>query len=140
MNGLLVTISSSVFSAAVIVAIINFFKDRRTNKAKGTIAERTVEMQVDAASLVNMDKRLSLVERAHDAERDALHDTIGNLQLRLDQALQRVLVLEQRAEFEDNRYRAAVRYIRQLRAWISNRVPGADPPPVPTTLEADFED
>lgn len=139
MNSLLVTVASSTFSAAVIVAVINYIKDRRTNKAKGVVAERTVELQVDAASLLNMDKRLDLVERANDVEREAWQNTVNNLTDRLDRALGRISALEQRVEFEDTRYRAAVRYIRILRGWIAQRVPGADPPTIPPALEADFD-
>lgn len=139
MNSLLVTVASSTFSAAVIVAIINYIKDRKTNKAKGVVAERTVELQVDAASLLNMDKRLDLVERANDVEREAWQNTVNNLTDRLDRALGRISALEQRVEFEDTRYRAAVRYIRILRGWIAQRVPGADPPTIPPALEADFD-
>lgn len=146
MNTLLVAVSSSLFSSAVLVAGINYVRDRKSIKAKGAVDEQTVELQVDAASLVNMDKRLGLVERAHDSERGALEATIGNLRQRLDEALKRlegalnrIDVLEQRVEFEDHRYRAAIRYIRVLRGWIDRQVPGAQAPTVPAALETDFD-
>lgn len=140
MNQLVTVLVSSGFSTAVVLAGINYLRDRRSNKAKGSIAEQTVSAQVDAAKLANMDRRLGLVEKAHDAEVESLQATITNLQTRLDSALNRITVLEQRAEFDNGRYRAAIRYIRQLRGWVGQRVPGVDPPSVPPALEADFRD
>lgn len=140
MNQLVTVLVSSGFSTAVVLAGINYLRDRRSNKAKGSIAEQTVSAQVDAAKLATMDRRLGLVEKAHDVEVEALQATITNLQTRLDSAMSRITVLEQRVEFEDSRYRAAIRYVRLLRAWISQHVPGIDPPTIPATLEAEFRD
>lgn len=140
MNQLMVTVASSIFSTTVIVAGINYLRDRRSNKARGTIAEQTIGAQVDAAKLANMDRRLGLVEKAHDAEVESLQATITNLQTRLDSAMSRITILEQRVEFEDSRYRSAIRYVRLLRGWISQHVPGIDPPTLPSALEADFRD
>lgn len=140
MNAAVVAAFSSVFSTAVIVAGINYVRDRRSLKARAAVDEQTVELQVDAASLALLGKRLDLVERAHDAERQSQEATINNLQRRLDLALSRIDVLEQRVQFEDNRYRAAIRYIRALRAWINRQVPGVDAPAIPAALEVDFND
>lgn len=140
MNPIVTALVSSIFSTAVIVAGIEYLKDRKSNKAKGVVAEQTVSAQVDAARLANMDHRLSLVEKAHDVETEALQGTITNLRERLDSATARISILEQRVEFEDSRYRAAIRYVRLLRGWIAQHVSGMDPPPIPATLEADFLD
>lgn len=140
MSQLLNTIASSAFSAGVAVAVINYVRDRKVTKAKGAVAEQTIGTDVDAARLANMERRLGLVEKAHDAEVEALQATINNLKERLDAALSRIGLLEQRVEFEDTRYRAAIRYIHALRAWIGHRISGVTPPAVPQALEADFED
>jgi hypothetical protein len=87
-----------------------------------------------------MERRLGLVEKAHDAEVEALQETIKNLRDRLDAATGRITLLEQRIEFEDGRYREAIRYVRRLRGWIANHVPGVDPPTIPPALEVDFQD
>lgn len=139
-SSFIAALASGAFSSAVLVAGVNYFRDRKSLKAKGAVDEQTVELQVNAANMVVLGKRLDLVERAHDAERQAQEATISSLQRRLDSALSRIDILEQRVEFEDNRYRAAIRYIRTLRAWISRQVPGIDAPPIPAALEADFND
>lgn len=140
MSQLLNTIASSVFSAGLGAAAFSYLRDRRILKAKAAVAEQTVGTDVDAARMANLDRRLSLVERAHDAEVEAMQSTINILKDRLDAALSRISLLEQRGEFENTRYRAAVRYIRSLRGWISQHVPGMAPPPIPPALEADFDD
>lgn len=140
MNTLLVGMASSVFSTSVIIAAINYLRDRRSAAARGSVDVQTIELKVDAASLANMDKRLTLVEKAHDAETEALQATISNLKDRLDSATSRITLLEQRVQFEDARYRAALRYIHALRAWISKNITGLDPPAIPAALEAEFDD
>lgn len=140
MNPLIVAVASGVFSSAVLAAGINYLRDHKSLKARGAVDEQTVELKVDAASMAVLSRRLDLVERAHDVERHAQEETIANLQLRLDSALSRIDVLEKRREFEDDRYRAAIRYIRALRTWISHQVPGVGAPAIPAALEADFDD
>ena len=140
MSQLLSTISSSLFSAGFAIAVLNYVRDRRSAKAKAIVAEQTIGVEVDAARLANMDQRLTLVEKAHDAETEALQATIKNLKERLDSATGRITLLEQRVEFEDTRYRAAIRYIRALRAWINRQIPGVDAPAIPAALEVDFDD
>lgn len=140
MNPAVIAAFSGAFSTAVLVAGINYLRDFKSLKARGAIDEQTVELQVDAASLAILGKRLDLVERAHDTERQSQEATIIHLQKQLNAALVRIDVLENRVEFEDNRYRAAIRYIRALRAWISRQLPGVDPPAIPPTLEADFDE
>lgn len=140
MNQLVATLVSSSFTAAVIFTVAQYLRDRRTNKAKGAVAEQTVTTDVDAAKLANMDRRLSLVEKAHDEETEALNATIKNLKERLEAALARIDLLEKRVRFEDARYRAALRYIHDLRTWINQHLPGGSPPPIPPALEAEFDD
>lgn len=139
MKQLLTALVSSGFSTAVVLAGITYLRDRKSNKAKGSVAEQTVGIDVDAAKLANMDRRLSLVEKAHDAEVEALQATISNLKERLDSATSRLTLLEQRVTFEDARYRAALRYIHALRGWISRNISGIDPPAIPSALEAEFD-
>lgn len=140
MNPLIVAAASGAFSSGVLIAGINYLRDRKSFKAKGAVDEQTVELQVNAASMAVLGKRLDLVERAHDVERHAQEATITNLQHALDSALARIGILEAKQEFEDNRYRAAIRYIRALRAWISHQVPTGNAPAIPSALEADFND
>lgn len=138
MNQLVTSIASGIFSATAIAAGIKYIGDRRTLKAKGAVAEQTVGLDVDAAKLANLDHRLALVEKAHDQEVEALQATIKNLKDRLDYAMSRIALLERRVQFEDARYRAAMRYIHALRAWIAQHVPGMDPPAIPPALDSEF--
>lgn len=140
MNPAVVAAFSGAFSTAVLVAGINYLRDRKSIKARGAVDEQTVELQIDAAGLAILGRRLDLVERAHDSERQSQEATITYLQNRLESALVRIDVLEKRQQFEDHRYRAAIRYIRALRAWITHQVPGVEVPAIPADLEADFED
>jgi hypothetical protein len=140
MNDLVTIVVSTLFSTGVLTALIKYFSDRKLNRAKGIVAEQTIGTDVDTARLAILDRRLSLVEKAHDQEVEALQATIRNFKERLESALSRITLLEQRVEFEDSRYRAAVKYIRSLRLWIARHVPGVDPPAIPSALEADFDD
>ena len=140
MNQLITAIASSGFSGMMIAAGFQYLRERRGNKARATVAEQTVPEQVDAAKLANMDRRLGLVEKAHDQEVEALQATIKNFKERLEVAMSRIELLEKRVTFEDARYRAALRYIHDLRAWIAQHVPGVDPPPVPQALGVEFGD
>lgn len=140
MNDLVTIIVSTLFSTGVLTALIKYVSDRKVNRARGVVAEQTIGTDVDTARLAILDRRLSLVEKAHDQEVEALQATIRNFKDRLESALSRITLLEQRVEFEDGRYRAAVKYIRSLRLWIARHVPGVDPPAIPPALETDFDD
>lgn len=134
------TIASGLFSAGITATAVKYLLERKSAKAKGAVAEQTVGIDVDAARLANMDRRLTLVEKAHDAEVESLQATIKNLKDRLDSTTSRITLLEQRVQFEDARYRAALRYIHALRGWISRNISGVDPPAIPPALEAEFDD
>jgi hypothetical protein len=140
MSQLVNVIASGLFSAGVAAAIVKYLLDHRSAKAKAVVAEQTVWLDVDTAKLATMDRRLTLVEKAHDAETEALQATISNLKDRLDSATSRITLLEQRVTFEDARYRAALRYIHALRGWISRNISGVDPPTIPAALGAEFDD
>ena len=71
---------SGVFSATVLVALIAFFRDRRSLKAKGDIAEQTVDIQVDVDRLALLESRLALLNQTFNAERATLNATIAHLQ------------------------------------------------------------
>jgi DNA repair ATPase RecN len=77
-RGILQDVASAVFSVGVVLALIQYVRDRRTIKAKGTVAERTVESQVDADRLKVYETRLALLNQTHAAERGVLLATIAH--------------------------------------------------------------
>jgi hypothetical protein len=140
MNDLLAAGSSGGVVVAIILALIEYIRDRKSAKAKGAIDQRTVQTKVDDIGLANLDRRLTLLARAHDEENEARQGTINAVRADLGEALTRISELERRLEFIDARYRAAIRYIRALRTWITRQLPNHDAPPVPAALEAEFDD
>lgn len=109
-------------------AAVKYFVDRRDSKPQRQVAAQTVGAQVEAAALGNLERRLNVMEQAHDQEIQALQATITNLRTRVTE-------LERRA----TQATIAVRYIRILRQWIDQQITDATvhPPPVPAGLELD---
>lgn len=140
MNELLTAGGSGGVVVAILLAIINYVRDHKSTKAKGVIDSRTVETRVDDIGLTNLEKRLTLLARAYDEERATRQSTIEVLRGELTEALSRIDELERRLEFIDARYRAAIRYIRVLRLWITRQLPNHDAPPIPAALEAEFDE
>lgn len=61
-------------------ALIAYVKDRRKSKAEGQVASATVELQIDAKKLENAEARLTLTQRAWDAERRSFESRIKRLE------------------------------------------------------------
>lgn len=72
-----VTVVVSIFGGG---AVWGYWKDRRADKAKGKVAEATVELQVDAARMENLEKRFKFAEKAWDEERKSLERQIERLE------------------------------------------------------------
>lgn len=129
------TVLSYLFAGGVAAAVVTFVLERKSKKARGAVDTRTVDLQVDAVGLGNLAQRLALIERAQDAERESWVETFASLRKGLDDALARIAYLERQVQQTTNRYREAVAYIRMLRVWINEHIPGDNAPPVPAGIE-----
>lgn len=61
-------------------AVLSYLRDRRKSNAEGTVAEATVELQIDAKRLENAEARLALTEKAWDEERQSFERRIHALE------------------------------------------------------------
>jgi gas vesicle protein len=135
MNDLLVGGSSGGVVVAILGILFAYIRDRKIDKAKGAVAERTIEAKVDEIGLAGLERRLAILAKTHDEATTVLRDTIDVLRSDLRGALGRIEELER----QGRRYRAALAYIRILRSWIAREFPGHDVPPIPAELESDVE-
>ena len=79
-NDVVAPIISGLFSAGGAGAFVAYFKDRRVAKAKGTVAEQTVDIEVDSNRLALVERQLAYLEKSFDTERKSLLQTITHLQ------------------------------------------------------------
>lgn len=55
-------------------AFVRYVLERTKARADGRVAESTIELQVDANRLANLEKRLELTVEAHNSERESWHN------------------------------------------------------------------
>jgi chromosome segregation ATPase len=78
------------WGATVIMAVIgsaafwSYWKDRKKSKAEGTVASATVEIQVEAHRVANLEQRFAFAQSAWDEERGSLLRRIEHLEELLD--------------------------------------------------------
>lgn len=72
-------------------SIWGYLKDRKKSAAEGTVAVQTIELQVDATRMQNLESRFALAERAWDEERESLTRRVGAAEAR-ETALEQALV------------------------------------------------
>lgn len=75
--GFIATLFIGIFGGG---AFWQWWKDRKKDKAAGQVAHATVEIQVDAARMQNLESRLALSERAWDSERTSFERRIAMLE------------------------------------------------------------
>lgn len=140
MNDLLVGGSSGGVVVAILATLVAYIKDRKLSKARGAVAERTVEAKVDEVGLAGLERRLALLAKTQDEATSVLQSTIEVLRTDLRGALERIEELERQGANMTARHRAAISYIRILLAWIARHVPDHNPPPIPAAIASDFEE
>lgn len=79
-NDFVAPIISGLFSAGGAGAFVAYFKDRRVAKAKGTVAEQTVDIEIDTNRLALVERQLQYLEKSFNTERSSLLATITHLQ------------------------------------------------------------
>ena len=89
-------------------AFWGYWKDRKKSKAEGTVAGATVEIQVEAHRVANLEQRFAFAQSAWDEER-------GSLQRRISH-LEELLETERRERVEDET--ASHEKIRTLEARV----------------------
>jgi hypothetical protein len=95
------TIVQIVLGSGCLGALLLYFNERRVNKAKGDVAEGTVDVQIDRDRLGLLEGRLNLLNKTFDAESAAKDATIAHLQA--DLAAERTENVTLRRELEDVR-------------------------------------
>lgn len=89
-------IISGLFGAGGAGAFVAYFKDRRVAKAKGTVAEQTVDIQIDTNRLSLLERQMQALSESHrqqmqaladsfDRERQSLYSTIDHLRADLEE-------------------------------------------------------
>lgn len=71
-NDIFAPIISSLFSATTAGAVVAYFKDRRVAKAKGTVAEQTVDVEIDTNRLTLLERQMQALSDSHDRQMEAL--------------------------------------------------------------------
>lgn len=71
-NDVVVPIVSSFFSLLSGGAIWGYWRDRRVAKAKGSVAEQTVGIEVDEHRLALLERRMQTLSDSHDRQIQAL--------------------------------------------------------------------
>lgn len=109
------------------------------------IARKAGLRQADAAITAAEAKARETVTADWKAFSDSLQQRLtavetraGATEARLDAAEQRALVAEARAHAAEDLYKAAVRYLRQIAAWIAERLPDEPLPPPPDELAGEL--
>lgn len=124
-------VAQYVLSAALLLfgggAGVKYILERRSAKATGRVAEATVELQVDAAKLANLEHRFGLAQRAWDSERASLLARIGHLEEDLDeeraesaQKKTKIAELEQRLALVLDEVQSLTTELAQLRTQTAH--------------------
>lgn len=113
----------ALFSSA---AFWSYWKDRPKNKADGQVATATVEIQVEAHRVQNLEQRFAFAQSAWDEERLSLNRRIGLLEAELGEERhereqeklrheEKVLLLEARVKGMQRELQELTDEIAQLR-------------------------
>ena len=114
---------------ALIAAVYTARSSRAAADRASQVAEKTETVKGLETLVVQQGAQLEkLWPRLEQMERDGEEDR------------KRIGMLERRLEDYARRYRAAVRYVVQLRAFINEHVPGAAPPPPPEAFQTDWDE
>lgn len=76
-NDFVAPILSSLFSAGGAGAFVAYFKDRRVAKAKGTVAEQTVDIEIDTNRLTLLERQMTALSDSHDRQMEALANSFA---------------------------------------------------------------
>lgn len=105
---MLLTLVLGIFGGG---AVWGYLKDRKKSGAEGAVAVQTIELQVDATRMQNLEVRFALAERAWDEERESLT-------LRVTRAEARETALEQELEKKE----AKLRLLEERVAKVQNEL------------------
>lgn len=72
-----VPVISSVFSLLSGGAIWGYVRDRRIDKAKSTVAEQTVDIEIDTNRLALLERQMQALSDSHDRQMDALANSFA---------------------------------------------------------------
>lgn len=79
-----VDVVQSAASVAIVLfgsaAFWGYWKDRRKTRAEGAVATATVEIQIEASRVANLEQRFAFAQRAWDDERASLTRRIVHLE------------------------------------------------------------
>lgn len=135
MKSVLMQILIAAFTGGILLAVFQYWADRKTRKARVAVATATVTTQVELAELgtdslrlANVERRMSLLADAHEQERLTWQRALGNVREELANCRIRIDHLEVG-------YRASITYIRELRLWGRTVAPDAVMPPVPAAVD-----
>lgn len=68
-------ILSGLFGAGGAGAFVAYIKDRRVAKAKGTVAEQTVDIEIDTNRLQLLERQMQALSDSHNRQMQALADS-----------------------------------------------------------------
>lgn len=73
-------VATCVVAVGGSAAFWGYWKDRRKSKAEGTVATATVEIQIEASRVANLEQRFGFAQKAWDEERESLTRRIKHLE------------------------------------------------------------
>jgi len=95
-----VPVISSVFSLLSGGAIWSWWRERKVDKAKGAIAEQTVDIQIDTNRLALLERQMQALSDSHDRQMEALASSYARERQSLIDTIDHVRqdLLEEQAE------------------------------------------
>lgn len=72
-----VPVISSIFSVGGAGALLAYWRDRRVAKAKGTVAEQTVDIDIDTNRLALIERQMQALSDSHDRQMQALANSFA---------------------------------------------------------------
>lgn len=71
-NDFVVPVISSIFSAGGAGAFVAYWRERKVAKAKGTVAEQTVDVEINTNRMALLERQMDALAKSHDQQMQAL--------------------------------------------------------------------
>lgn len=134
-NDVVVPVISSLFSAGGAGAFVAYWRERKVAKAKGTVAEQTVDTEIDSNRLALLERQMEALAKSHALQMDALAKSFDRERRSLLDTIDHVrqdLVEEQaesaRKDEKIARLTAQVQEIQDALDQVKAELAGAKPP------------
>lgn len=131
-------ILSGLFGAGGAGAFVAYFKDRRVAKAKGTVAEQTVDIEIDNNRMQLLERQMQALSDSHNRQMQALADSFDRERQSLYSTIEHVRqdLVEEQAESarKDEKIARLTTQVNEIQAALDQvKAELAGKPPKPET-------